>query len=180
MMGADVALRITTDDMRPARYTSLSCVQCFFVPHSSFSLLIPYVALPLSIQEHAPRRQAAWKAYCVDRTKVCAGDNMASFCNSACCYVDLMHTILAEPSPESTLPQHFCNLRRRTPVQAEAAQSRLAAAIAAYQHADFPEDDDELGMLDLRKGTWAVEVIPQGVSAVLAAAPTMTCAVRSS
>jgi hypothetical protein len=69
---------------------------------------------------------------------------------------------------------------RRTHVQAEAAQSRLAAAIAAYQDADFPEADDELGMLDLRKGTWAVEVIPHGVSAVLAAAPAMTPAVHGS
>ena len=65
-------------------------------------------------------------------------------------------------------------------MQAEAAQSRLAAAIAAYQNADFPENDDELGMLDLRKGTWAVEVIPQGVSAVLAAASAMSRAVRGS
>jgi hypothetical protein len=65
-------------------------------------------------------------------------------------------------------------------MQAEAAQSRLAAAIAAYQDADFPETDDELGMLDLRKGTWAAEVILQGVSAVLAAAPVLTHAVRGS
>jgi hypothetical protein len=63
-------------------------------------------------------------------------------------------------------------------MQAEAAQGQQAIDVLAYQDADSTTEDAECnGILDISNGTSTVEVISQGVSAVLAAAPKLTCAV---